>query len=114
MRVICKDTVRFKGFTAALARIIAVLDEVAGLSLKGVPSPLVITSGSDSVHAPTSAHYRGEALDLRTHNCDPLAKPRLMAAIRDRLGPQFFVDLEHLNEPAEHLHIQLRKGAVYP
>ena len=34
-------------------------------------SPLVVTSGKDSVHASGSLHAQGRAIDVRTHDLDP-------------------------------------------
>lgn len=100
-RVSIKAGVEFAHDSLALGRILATL------LLLDHDGDLVITSGSDGAHSPTSRHYRGEAVDLRTRNMrDPKAVQRaLMAA----LGPKFSV----LDE-GDHLHIQVRKGGRYP
>ena len=66
---------------------------------------VVITSGTDGVHKPTSRHYKGEAVDIRTSNLPKTFQKLLSAA----LGPRFTV----LDE-GDHLHVQPRKGTTYP
>jgi hypothetical protein len=109
----CKDTVRFKRFTPAMVRMIAVLADLAVTS-GAAPDPLVITSANDSQHDPHSRHNTDEALDLRTHN---FASRELVIAfqaqLERRLGPQFTVLFENEGTEQEHLHAQVRKDHTY-
>ncbi len=108
----CKETVRFKRFTPAMLRMLAVLGDLADADV--TPKPLVITSANDSNHAKDSHHYSDEALDLRTHNfASQGAVIRFKLLLEKRLGPQFTVMFEDEGTPNEHLHCQVRKGLTY-
>lgn len=112
-RLRCKPGTVFGGFSRALLRILDVLDQVTGLELPGVPAAVTITAGSNGAHAPGSAHYRYDAVDVRTKDfAQPVAKRAFTETVRAQLGPDFFVDLEHEGRTNEHLHVQLRKGRV--
>lgn len=101
MRLTIKPGVRFEHDSLALGRILATL------LLLDHPGTLVITSGSDGTHSPTSRHYRGEALDLRIWNLhDPEA---VRAKIQAALGPKFTALME-----SDHIHVQVKKGGRYP
>lgn len=109
-RIVCKPGTVFGGFSRALLRVLDVLDQVAALELPGAPPALTITAGSNGQHAEGSAHYRYEAVDVRTHDVAHEAKPVLVALLRQQLGGAFFVDLEAPGTTNEHVHIQLRRG----
>jgi hypothetical protein len=85
-----------------------------------LPSELVITSGSeggpqDHVHAPSSRHYTGEAIDIRTHNFPSrLAATEFYSALKRQLGHDFTVLFEFPGAPSEHIHVQPAKGTIYP
>lgn len=117
MRIRCKPTVRFRGFTPALLHILTVLDRYVRLApleggIPGVPAAVTITSGSDS-HA-VGGHVRAEAVDVRTKDfATGFAKHQFAAALRAALGPDFYVDLEAEGHENEHLHVQLRQGKTY-
>jgi len=73
----------------------------------------VITAGSDGQHMQGSLHYKGCALDFRTHGLrevgvDPRA---LTVKIREALGPNFDVLLEHPLAPEEHIHVEWQEKA---
>ncbi|MCC6989963.1 MAG: hypothetical protein IT181_13240 [Acidobacteria bacterium] len=111
IRLRCKPGTVFDAFSPALLHILAALDAVAAARLPGVPEALTITAGSNGAHAVGSAHYRAEAVDVRTKDCTTSeAKHALADAVRQQLGGDFFVDLEHEGESNEHLHVQLRRG----
>lgn len=61
----------------------------------------VITSASDGKHGANSLHYKGKALDLRTHNIPASAIPLVVQSLKDALGAQFDVVLEK-----DHIHIE--------
>lgn len=77
---------------------------------------LVITSGSDGAHSgPDDPHHLGHALDLRTHNFPTRADRFALASqLEARLGKFFFAFVEDPDSPNEHVHVQVRKGCVYP
>ncbi len=101
MTLSVKAGVTFEIDSLALSRMLTVL------LLLPYDGDVVITSGTDGTHMPTSKHYTGEALDLRTSNMtDPVA---FGVQLGKALGPSFRV----LNEK-DHLHVQVRKGHTYP
>lgn len=102
----CKPGVRFKGFTAALIRILR--------AVWTVDPTRTITSANDATHSPSSRHYTNEALDLRVHDLpSEAARRRVAAALRAELGPAFTVLYESPGTPNAHIHIQPRKGTTY-
>jgi hypothetical protein len=104
--VTCKSSVRFKGFTPALLRMLRALHAVA--------PACVITSANDSTHSPTSRHYTNEALDIRTKDLPTeQAKRDLVAALRRELGSAFTVLYEDPGGANQHIHIQPKRGTVY-
>lgn len=115
VRLVCKPGATFGGFSRALVRILDVLDQAVAVGLPGVPRAVTITAGSNGRHAENSAHYRFDAVDVRTKDfASDDAKRAFTDAVRATLGDDFFVDLEHLGADAEHLHVQLRHGRRYP
>ena len=86
----------------------------------GYPDVLVVTSINDSKHATGSKHGTNEAEDYRTKG--PLAnsmgtvarKRRFRRRFQELLGDRFWVVLEGLGKPWEHLHGQVKKGHRYP
>lgn len=75
---------------------------------------LTVTSAFDGEHMPNSRHYRGEALDLRSHNMTKAKKVKFQAWVTETLGPKFTVLLENPGQVNEHFHIQVRKGIRFP
>jgi hypothetical protein len=105
-----KATVHFATITPALLYMLTTLER---LSRTFAPQPqegVVITSGSDSTHMVGSKHYIGEAVDVRSKTFGPQDKRAFADALRDALGPQFTVLLEHEGLPQEHWHVQVKKG----
>jgi len=103
-------TVHFTTVTPALAWML--------LKLAGHPVELVITSGTDGQHVHSSAHYRGEAIDVRVIDLAQPADRRARADLIKRLlGPQFQVSLEEFEiNPlwtGPHIHAQLIAGVTF-
>lgn len=68
---------------------------------------LVITSAADGAHSPTSLHYAGAAVDLRTRNLpDTETRRRAVTDLGNRLGPDFDVVLEGEGTANEHVHLE--------
>ena len=119
-KIRAKAGAAFPIVSPALFDILRALYWVAeAITLPDLPETFLITSGSegqagDGVHAATSRHYRGEAIDLRVHNfSDQPILLKFIAVLRGRLGPAFTVLHEHPGTPHAHLHIQPVKGTVY-
>jgi len=68
---------------------------------------VVVTSGSENYPhtAKRSAHYRGDAVDLRIKHVHVDKRGRVVAAIKRKLGPNFVVIHECKGTPQEHIHI---------
>jgi hypothetical protein len=121
-----KDGVRFDQIAPGGFRILAAIDACAQLC--GVD--LVITSGTDG-HT-TGRHPSGEAYDLRMPAGGDAKAVIVVRTLRQILGPNFTAwvessDLARLSDPAiaevayvnpaataEHIHIQVRRGVVFP
>ena len=68
-----------------------------------------ITSGREGKHSPTSSHYAGNAIDIRTHDLPPTLPLELFAAdIENRLPVWFQVIIEGEGTSTEHVHVQYR------
>jgi len=61
----------------------------------------VITSARDGKHMPTSLHYKGRALDLRTFFFSPLQRQEFHWELQNALGSDFDVLLEK-----DHIHYE--------
>lgn len=107
-----KDGVLFAVIAPGGFRILSAIDQVA----KSYAMDLTITSGSDGVHSgPNDPHHRGEAYDLRTHDMTPQQKTDVLDKIMAILGYDcFYGFLESPGTDNEHIHIQVKKGTVYP
>jgi hypothetical protein len=68
----------------------------------------VVTSGKDGKHSANSAHYRGQAIDLRIWNLAGvdlvLFCQRLVVALVHNLGPYWYVVLE-----SDHIHLEFSR-----
>lgn len=71
------------------------------------PNGMVITSGSEKYKhsAERSAHYRGDAIDVRIKNVTEIDRPELLRQIKQALGPDYVVIWEGKGLPWEHIHI---------
>ena len=112
-QLVCKPSVRFKGFTRGLVRIVgAVLLVAERTRMKAI----VITSANDGKHSqrPRSRHYTNEAIDVRSRSFrSDATRQRFLRQLREELGPRFWLDYEHPGRPNAHFHIQVRKGTTY-
>ena len=64
-----------------------------------------ITSVNDSKHSEHSLHYKGRALDIRTHDFEG-DKHQLLHELKEALGPEFDVVFEGEGTPNEHMHVE--------
>jgi len=96
-----KTTVRFQGVNQNLLQ----LANEVGNSLYGtLKRPLYVTSARDSVHSgPTSPHYDGNALDLRTRDLNASQRQAIVAGFRAR-------GVTAVDE-GDHIHVSTR-GSV--
>lgn len=126
MIVTVKAGVSFAVIAPAGFRLLGAIERTA----RRLQMPLVITCACEA-HPPTDPHSHGEAFDVRTHDFDAATKLRLLRALMEDLvdeadptdGPtttaggiatrEFFGQVEHPDQPTEHLHVQRRKGTVY-
>jgi hypothetical protein len=111
--LVCKPSVRFKGFTRGLVRILVGVQRVAERTRM---AEIVITSANDGKHSqrPRSRHYSNEALDLRSRNfTTPAARDRFLARLRAELGSRFYIAYEGHGKPNAHIHVQPRRGTVW-
>jgi hypothetical protein len=125
-----KAGVLFTTIAPAGFAILAALTRAARLCQLDV----TITSACDGTHSgPDDPHHRGEAYDVRTHDYPDTVKDALCYHVIDLLrGPgdppaaplvdvprsyatgTFFGFIEAAGTDTEHLHVQLRRGRVYP
>lgn len=104
-----KDGVQFAVIAPGGFRILWALESVAD----AVSHDLTITSGTDGAHSgPDDPHHRGEAYDVRSHDLPD--KQDALKRLLDTLDGRFFAFLEDPDTDNEHIHVQVRKGTVYP
>lgn len=109
--VYVKSGVLFTMIAPGGFRILSSIDQVA----EKLDLDLIITSACDGLHSGVSdPHHRGEAYDIRSHDFTDDQKDRILAEIREILGPAFYIFLESPNSDSEHFHAQVRKGTTYP
>lgn len=120
--VVFKDNCRFKVMTPALLFMIGHLNKIMS-DIPSIPD-LMITSVNDSGHSinPQSRHYTDEAIDVRTHNfTDTMQKMTFLNQITSRMNTDpealvancFWGQIEDLNTPNEHCHLQVTMGKHY-
>jgi len=121
--VVYKPGVRFDVIAPAGFRIL----EALGATARTFGRVLMITCGTEA-HPATDPHTLGEAYDLRTHEFDDAGKDAFLrelvtvlgdgespTAIGGGLGVAWFWGwIENRGQANEHLHVQRRKGTVYP
>jgi hypothetical protein len=112
-----KEGVSFATIAPGGFRILAALESAAD----HIAHDITITSGCDGAHSGESdPHHRGEAYDVRTKDLPD--KQLALNAIKDFLaipegqqeGSRFFAWIENEGQDNEHIHVQVRKGTVYP
>ena len=103
MSIVCKRGVSIEGCNSGI--LIAAI-RIEPLCAK-YNNDLVITSGSEKYKhsAQRSAHYRGDAIDIRTKTTPKPDRLKLLKAIRRKLGPDYVVIHEGIGKPYEHFHI---------
>lgn len=71
------------------------------------PKTIVITSGIEGTHSPTSFHYRLAAIDVRSRNFPtPYDKAVFATRMRAALGDDYEVLLLKKGTRGEHFHIE--------
>jgi hypothetical protein len=112
-RVVFKRSVRFKGLTRGLVRILGAVVVVA----ERTPlQQVVITSVNDGRHSlrPRSRHYTNEALDIRSKSfLTSESRQRFLRQLRRALGSSFWLDYEGHGTANAHFHVQVKKGHQY-
>lgn len=112
-RLLLKPGVKLgTNFSPALARLLEVLKSL----VRSYAFDVTITSVWDGAHKPGSAHYTGEAFDLRTKDLTTEQKRLLLHDLQNGLYGEprrFYVVLEDQGGHNEHIHGQRRAGTVY-
>jgi hypothetical protein len=112
-----KQGVQFTVIAPGGFRILAAIEDAADQ----IAHDLTITSACDGSHSgPDDPHHRGEAYDVRTKDLPD--KQLALAKIKDFLaipesesqGSRFFAWIENEGQEGEHIHVQVRRGTVYP
>lgn len=65
---------------------------------------LVVTSGLEGTHSPSSLHYYGYALDFRSRYFDDLQRFSVGLDLRSALGDKYFVLVED-----DHIHVEYKE-----
>lgn len=104
-----KPGVRVLGIRPELVLALHVAEGIWGVEGK----PLVVTAVMDGQHTTGSAHYRGEAADLRSNTLAPGRVPAVIAALQTALGPDYFILYEGEGTPQAHIHLEYRAREAY-
>lgn len=102
-----KPGVSLFGLRAEMLWAIDIIDRV-GRDSQYEPT---ITSGVDGVHSPTSLHYDGRAVDIRTNDM-PFEPSAFVAQLVERLPSDFDVVLLYEKEDNEHIHVEWQPKRV--
>jgi hypothetical protein len=97
-----KHGVSVKGIAPQFALMACVIDDVYHKH----ECEMIVTAGVDGKHMDGSLHYKGLAMDVRTHNVPRAELPILLAEVRGFLGDEFDVILEGEGTDNEHLHAE--------
>lgn len=62
---------------------------------------VIITSGCESTHSPSSLHYQGKALDFRTRHLSDTDRVEVMDKLKINLGNDYDVLFE-----GDHFHVE--------
>jgi hypothetical protein len=128
--VLVKPGVSFTTIAPAGFRLLAAIERAA----RALHVELTITSACDGEHSGLNdPHHRGEAYDVRTHTFTESMKDAILRVLLNELRDdvdglvaplvdvprslattRFFGFVEQPGAPNEHLHVQLRRGRVYP
>jgi len=104
-----KEGVQFTRIAPGGFRILAALEDCADR----IFHDLTVTSACDGAHSGSDdPHHKGEAYDVRSHDLPD--KNLALSYIQEFLGDRFFAFLEDATEDNEHIHVQVKKGTVYP
>lgn len=68
----------------------------------------VITSLMEGQHMEGSKHYKGLAVDIRSHIIDQEELSKIIVMCQNALGENFKLILEDTGLPNEHLHLQVQ------
>jgi len=105
----CKDGVKFLEIAPGGFRILSAIDQIAA----SMSCDVTITSACDGVHSGTGdPHYSGNAYDIRTRDL-PDAQV-FLKKLQELLGSAFFAFIEDPGTDNEHIHVQVRRGTVFP
>jgi hypothetical protein len=125
-----KPGVQFTTIAPAGFRLLGAIEATA----RQLHLELTITSACDGEHSgPDDPHHRGEAYDIRTHGMSDALKDAVCRMIiggcsdgfevppfaltdtpRSIATAQFYGFIEKPGTLNEHIHVQLRKGRIYP
>lgn len=102
---IADDNVHVERLSPRLVRFVVRAGEVHNLLFN---KQLVITSGNDGEHASGSAHYRNEAVDLRSHDISATEQlVFLIVLVHLGLDDGIVVFDERANPSKQHWHAEL-------
>ena len=103
MSIICKRGVSIDGCRPEILIAAIQIEPI----FSGYDVDLIITSGSEAYKhsAKRSAHYRGDAIDLRVKHLSQAARFAVLRKIKRKLGKDFIVLHEGIGKPWEHFHI---------
>lgn len=93
-----KSGVRLADLSPQMVLAALIVDQLCG-------GQSMITSANDSKHRDASLHYKGRALDFRTHDYAG-DKHLLRDNVKEQLGADFDIVLEAEGTDNEHLHVE--------
>jgi len=88
--------------------------DIATAVFKKVGKDCIVTSARSGRHSRYSHHYKGLAVDLRSHHLvDKAMREPVLRDLSRELGPQYQVLLEAVDTPNEHYHIEYDPEVLY-
>lgn len=96
-----KAGVNFNGIQAPILRALADIAPIMEAT-----GEFTVTAALDGKHMEGSLHYKGLAVDLRSHHIPHNRRADVMVEIRKKLGQDYDVIMEGAGTPNEHIHLE--------
>jgi len=96
-----KDGVNFNGIRAPILRALATIEPIMEAT-----GEFTVTAALDGKHMEGSLHYKGLAVDVRSHQVPAAKRIFVLDQLKRAIGSDYDVILESAGTPNEHFHLE--------